>query len=103
MKIERTKDNKPLRIEIEGIQLEQASSYRYLGSTVTDDGKDNQEIRIRVEVARSAFTNMERLLRDRSIHMCLRLKILNCYVWSVLRSVAEMATYRTTFEEEGMI
>ena len=44
MKIERTKDNKPLRIEIEGIQFDQVSSYKYLGSTVTDDGKDNQDI-----------------------------------------------------------
>lgn len=92
MKIERFKDNKPLRIEIEGTQLQQVDSFKYLGSTVTDDGKDDQEIRIRIAAARNAFNNIERVLRDRSIHMCLRLKILNCYVWSVMRYASECWT-----------
>jgi hypothetical protein len=63
--------------------------YKYLGATVTDDGRDDKEIRIRIAMARKAFNNMERVLRDRSMTMKLRLKILGAYVWSVIRYASE--------------
>jgi len=80
MKIERKKDNRPLKIKIEGTQLEQVEWYKYLGHIVTEDGRDDPEIKVRIAMARSAFNNMERVLRARDLHMESRLRILNCYV-----------------------
>lgn len=62
------------------IQRRQMGTFKYLGSVVTGNGKDKQEIKTRRAMARSTFNNMENVLRDRPIHMGFRLNILNCYV-----------------------
>ena len=89
MKIERTKDNKPLIIKIDGVMLQQVEWFKYLGSIITEDGRDVREIKSRIAMARCAFNNLERVLKDRSIQMSTRLKTLNCYVWSVVRYASE--------------
>lgn len=92
MQIEKSKSEKPLRIEIDGRYLKQVDQYKYLGSKITADGRDVEEIKTRLGMARNAFNNMERVLRDKGMGIELRLKLLRCYVWSVARYASETWT-----------
>lgn len=79
-----------LKIEIDGVRLQQVKRNKYLCTIVTKEGKDDSEIKARIAMARKAFNNLERVLQElRNVQMSLRLKILNCYVWSVVRYAAE--------------
>lgn len=89
MRIGRDQSTRPLKILVKGTQLEEVQVYRYLGSLISSDGRDDQEINTRIGMARSAFNNMERVLRDRKMEIGLRLRILMCYVWSVARYASE--------------
>jgi len=86
MKIGRANGGQPLKIEIDGVRLQQVEQYKYLGTIVTAEGKDDFEIKARIAMTRKAFNNLERVLRDRR-QLSLRLKTPNCYVWAVVRQV----------------
>ena len=85
MKIEKVKYNKPLRIEVEGVQLKQVVTYKYLGTLVTEDGRDVKEIKARIAMARCVQQF------GKGAHRY-KLSILSCYVWSVLRYASEAWT-----------
>ena len=89
MQIGSTEGSRPLRIEVDGVWLEQVTKYKYLGVVITEDGRDDEEIKTRLGIARTAFNNLEKVLRDRKMKMELRIKILKCYVWSIARYAAE--------------
>ena len=64
--------------------MEQVSKFVYLGQTVTEDGKCDTAIKQRIEIARSVFMKMEKILCCRSINFELRCRIWKCYIWSTL-------------------
>lgn len=55
MKIEKGKHNNSLRIIIENKHLEQVEKYTYLGTIKSSDGRDDEQIRKSIGMARSAF------------------------------------------------
>ena len=57
MVIGKQKDNRPLRIKVDGTWLEQVSQYCYFGGIITTDGRVESEIRSRVALAKKAFYN----------------------------------------------
>ena len=54
---------------------------------ITDDARCEAEIKRRIEIARNTFLAMKGLLTNRKVTFALRLRLVNCYVWSVLLSV----------------
>ena len=74
------KPNSPkINIVIDGEQIEQVTSYNmYLGSLVTEDGRSEKEIKRRIMIARSTFTNMRTLLSCRGINLKTRLRAIQC-------------------------
>ena len=72
--------------------MKQVGMYKYLRTLVTEDGRDEKEIKARKAMAREAFNNLERVLRDTQLYKPVRLNILNCYVWSMLRYASEAWT-----------
>ena len=48
---------------IDGQLIEHVTSYMYLGSLITDDGRSEKEIKIRIMIARTIFTNMKHYYR----------------------------------------
>ena len=50
-----------INISIDVTPIEQVSKMVYLGHLATDDGKSEQKIKRRIEIARSTFTNMSKL------------------------------------------
>ena len=84
------KPNSPkITIAIDGQHIEQVTSYMYLGSLITEDGRCEKETNRRILIARTTFTNMRTLLPCRGINLKNRLRAIQCYIWSTLFYGAE--------------
>ena len=54
-----------VNIRINGKSIEQVQSFKYLGSTMTEDGRCGTEIKIRIALAKEAFSKRKELLTKR--------------------------------------
>ena len=72
------------KITVHGNILEQVNIFVYLGSLFTSDGRCEQDVQQRIAIAKSAFTSLEKVLKNRNINIQLRCRFLKCYVWSTL-------------------
>ena len=88
-----TKPNSPkINIAIDGQQIEQVTSYMYLGSLITEYGRCEKYTKRRIMIARTTFTNMRTLLSCRGINLKTRLRAIKCYIWPTLLYGAETCT-----------
>ncbi len=71
-------------VRIVGDIIKQTDNYTYLGQTITSNGKCDDEILKRIEIARGAFNLMLKTITARHIIMKTRKRILKAYVWSTL-------------------
>ena len=92
MVVSRNKPVPNISIKIEGKPIQQVDSIIYLGFMTTEDGKCDKEIKRRIEIARTAFENMSKILTSRNININVRLRIAKCYIWSTLLYGAEIWT-----------
>jgi hypothetical protein len=74
-------------------QLENAESFKYLGSMLTNDGRCTCEIKSRIVMAKAAF-HMKRALFTSMLDLKLRKKLVKCYIWSIALYGAETWTIR---------
>jgi len=72
-----------IHIMINGSRIEQDKSFKYLGSTMTEDGKCETEIKVRIALAKEAF-NERRELLTKSFRKEVKKKIVKTLVWSTL-------------------
>ena len=84
--------SQPVSFAVDGVNLEQISSFQYLGSTLSDDAKCVSEIKKRVAMGREVFMKMSNLLKDRQMPMKLRVRLLNTLVMPVIGYGAESWT-----------
>ena len=70
-------------ITLNNVPLEQVSRFKYLGSWITEDARCEVDRRARVGMAKAAFWQNKELMRG-NIRFSTKLKILNCYVFSIL-------------------
>ena len=71
-------------IRIHGEPLKQVSSFVYLGSLLTQDGRCDKEVRRRIGIAKTSFVALGKVLTSRTVSLSLRLRMVKCYVWSTL-------------------
>ena len=65
--------------------MEQVNSFNYLGSMLTSDGRCEKEIRRRIGMAKTSFNQMSPvLIKDRKLSIPLKVRLLKCFIWSVL-------------------
>ena len=94
MKVEKTKVIRisrqlfPVKIMIHQKQLENVESFKYLSSSLTNDGRCTCEIKCRIVMAGAPF-NKERALFTSTLDLELRKKLLKCYIWSIALYGAE--------------
>ena len=81
-------------ILLNGQCLDQVNQFTYLGQLITNDGYCDTEIRRRIGIARACFNKMKNVLVSGKINLALRLRLLQCYVWSTLLYGAETWTLR---------
>ena len=86
-------ENKPIIcLKLDGHIIEQVSNYIYLGQNITDDARCEAEIIRIINIARNIFLTMKGLFTNRKVKFALRLRLINCYIWSVLLYGAETRT-----------
>ena len=79
-------------LTIDGIHIEQVEKFKYLGATITEDGRSETEIKTRTSIAKEKFSQMKKLLTSKQISLKLRKKILNCYIYSIFMYGSETWT-----------
>ena len=82
-------------VKIDGDIIKQTDNYTYLGQTIASNGKYDDEILKRIEIARGAFNSMLKTIAARHICMKTRKIILKAYVWSTLLIGCETWTITT--------
>jgi hypothetical protein len=70
-----------------------------LGELMTTHEKSDQEIKRRIEMAKTAFQNLKQLLTNRHLLMTTKVRILHCYVWAVLLYGCETWTLNKKMED----
>ena len=87
-------------IIINGKKLEQVENFKLLGHTVTSDGRCEEEIKIRIAMAKSNFNSFRKILTCRKISLTLRLRLTKAYVWSTLLYCCEVWTITSVIEKK---
>ena len=98
MVMSKKKDTPVCNLFIHGKQVKQVNSFKYLGSTVTSDGKSDCDIKKRIAIAKDSFSKMSSILKNGKLAMKTRLRVLNCYVFSVLKYGSECWTISKAME-----
>ena len=71
-------------LQVQNQQIERVQSYKYLGCQVNENWDNMQEVRARIEQARASFVRMKSVLCCRSLSLSVRIRVLRCYVFSIL-------------------
>ena len=71
-------------ITIKGKYLERVKRYTYLGTNINDQWDHSQEIKNRIERARAVYNKMAKLFTSHYLNINTKLRLLRCYVFSVL-------------------
>ena len=78
------KGEPPLIITINGIKLKQRDHFKYLGASVSSDGRNNTEISARIAQAKMMFQKMKTVLTNSHISIQTRKRTLECYIEPIL-------------------
>ena len=96
-----SKTNSPrIRIEVGGRRIEQVEKFSYLGSWITEDGRCDKEIRMRIGIAKSAFKKMKTYLTNRKLSTRIRKRAAKTFVWSTLLYGCETWTVSRRMQEK---
>lgn len=71
------------QIIVNGTTLKQVKSFKYLGTTINCDAKDDKEFNIRIAQAKATFQQMKSVLCNKNIPFSTRYRVLKCYIYSV--------------------
>ena len=88
-----SREGEEVNITINGAKLEQVKSFKYLGHTLTDDGRCETEIKCRIAQAKEAFGRRKELL-TKSLRKTTKIKIVKTLVWTTLLYGSETWTLR---------
>ena len=71
-------------VTINNEEIKQVDKIEYLDSLITFDAKCDQEINRRIRMAKAAFQKMKKLLCNSKLALKTKLRVLECYVISIL-------------------
>lgn len=81
-------------VSVNNVQLEQVSSFSYLGSVVDSKGGTEADVKARIAKARAAFVQLNKVWKASKLPLKVKLRLFNSNVKSVLLYGCE--TWRTT-------
>ncbi|GFR99455.1 ERI1 exoribonuclease 2 [Elysia marginata] len=71
-------------IKIEENTIKQANSFKYLGTQITSDGRNHQEIKSRIAQAKASFQQMKSIMANIKISIVVRKRLLETFIETVL-------------------
>lgn len=87
-------------IVVDGTRIERVPKFKYLGCWLTEDLDPDLEVQTRIEIARTTFMNMQKLLTNRSLNLTTRYRFVQCYIFSTLLYGVETWTMRKNIERK---
>lgn len=93
-----SKGNVNANLLIKGNTVQQVSSFKYLGTLINDQIDPRKEIRSRIEQARRVFTQMKTFFTRSDLSLELRIRMIRCYIFSVLLYGCESWTLNPSLE-----
>ena len=84
MVVSRKTEIPKVNITLDGQLVEQVTKFVYLGHLITQNGKCEEEIKRRIEIARKTFIKMRNVMTNLKLSVSVRLRFVKCYVWSTL-------------------
>ena len=63
--------------------LKQVSKFKYLGSTITEDGTNREDIMQRIREAKVMFNNKKQLLCSNNLSLEMKKTLIKSCIWSV--------------------
>ena len=98
MIVEKTPE-KQCEVNVKGQRLTQVKQYKYLGTTVENTGQCKTEVANRINQAKVTFWKKATILRS-NISIKTRIRILMCYVFSVVSYGCETWTYSKAIDHK---
>ena len=92
MVISRKAEIPQVNIAVNNNILEQVKQFTYLGLNLYEDGKNSGEVRRRIGMAKTKFTQMHKVFTSRKISLATKLRLVKCYVYSSLLYCCETWT-----------
>ena len=83
--------------------LEQVREFNYLGQNLCADGKNSGEVRRRIGMAKTKFTQVRKVFTSRKISLATKLRLVKCYVYSSLVYCCETWTLYTAGHKNGIL
>ena len=71
-------------IACKGDKIKQVNTFKYLGCTITPDGKCDTEIKKRIGKSKTTFNSMKCIFTNNRISLTTKIRAMRAYVWSVL-------------------
>ena len=98
MTVSKQGNARQIKVKLDGHQLEQVDKLTYLGQTITNDGRCEEEIKKRITIAKKQFSLMKNVLTNRKLRYSTRKRLVKCYIWSTLLYGAETWTISKSSE-----
>ena len=84
MVISKKKTNPECRLVVDGETLKQVTKCKYLGTTLTSDGRYTTERKSRIAQAKETLNKIKNFLTNKYISMEVRRRVIQCYIEPVL-------------------
>ena len=98
-KVMRMGSSDEMDASINSEKLETVTQFKYLGSTITNDARSVQEIKIRIAVATASLAKLKVIWRDKNISMKTRMGLLRALITSVFLYGCETWTLNAEMEK----
>ena len=84
MVVMKKEETPEINIGIDGYKIKQVNNFNYLEPTINNDGRCEEAIIKRTEIARNAFNSFGRTFTSRNASETTKLRIIKCYIWATL-------------------
>lgn len=71
-------------LTIDGNIIERVSRFKYLGAMINERWDCDEEVKLRINYAKTTFFKLKNFLLARSLPLTLRLRVIKCYIWPIL-------------------
>ena len=77
------------KLTVNGLSLRQIEKFKYLGTMINLDARDESDLNIRSDQAKASFQQMKTVLCNKNISFKTRYRVLKCYIYPIFHCNCE--------------